>query len=996
MHVKNMSQIEVDQAQAQEQHSDEGIKLLLLELEMLENELQRRKQIFEPVSYGLPDLTFDRGCHQGVWDEEKGIVKRRKMHKYERVERYEARQNRELKKMINGMWFKKDGKKKDIILIDEQFRLLCDFVFNREQMAVLWGPRGGGKSLTIALVIWFKMVYFKQSVVDMAGSGEQAQAVYRYAVGFFSCFPKMTQDIVKGDALKWRMHLKNGVTLWCAEGENKAVGKHCPGFVADEACLLPSTLVFTLNGVVPIENIRPNAEILGKNGDVAKVYKKIKRQYDGKILNFKPRYGHFFEVTEDHLVYAVKRKELKIKDEKTTRERRILNVDDVKKGKTSHRGSKGYLDFIISPKWTMAKELNIGDFICYPVPKFKDRKIMLPDAAEKSSRSFFSFLGHWVGDGVKDREERVYFELSKSVYDLNSNYFSILARHLFDDFKFTTDVCTQTTYYFNAKDVDLALWLHQFGYSNHGKSIPLNLIFSATLSELKYFLRAFVMSHAYIVQKNEQKYVNIGTENKNLAVSLFIAMLRLGILPIIQHEYDSDSQKMVYKYRLSSDYSRQILDKGCSNEKYSNDIVYVDENYIYCPLVDVEGFNYSGAVYDLEINKKEPSFTLLGGVVHNCTGSAAKDKGIARAMQGVFSEEDYWVVLLSTMHHPFGMFVDYWKDADELNYKKYKWNIFDTMNKCQQGIEKATEKDPKALDYCMNECVFTRYRKVEDLITGKSDMVPEGCCGVGRDAKGWQTFENVMNVYKANGKSELFWIEHACVDPYVEKYPYRELMKIVNKKDIFILKKAEKDCAVGIDWGLTQCFMVNTLPTWLYKNLGFKWDNVKSLEPSKDQIIGIEKDNIGIGVVNSYAMSNQLEDKVIEVLKTWTDIIGQKPTIYADASHPYCNKRIGKAGYKVIPIAFKKYRDAAVRNLTKWLSSGKMEFVGQYCDLLMKQMCNLQKEETDKIKKKSGADETSDHGPDALMLALLHYSFETWRPRLVKELMKDNKKTLIF
>jgi hypothetical protein len=214
---------------------EDELKNMVIELQMLERELALRQQAFEPCSYGLPDLSFGRGEAQGEWSKEKGRIVREALGRDETPEEYKLRQREAVLGLIGLMRFKKDEKNKKIFLIDQQLDLIVDYSFGYTDFGVLWGPRGGGKSLMAAIVIWIKMVYRKKSIVDFAGSGPQALAVYEYVKNFFECFPRLNRGMVRGDPLKWRLHMRNGVSIYCAEKEDDAVGKHLPGFIGDEA-----------------------------------------------------------------------------------------------------------------------------------------------------------------------------------------------------------------------------------------------------------------------------------------------------------------------------------------------------------------------------------------------------------------------------------------------------------------------------------------------------------------------------------------------------------------------------------------------------------------------------------------------------------------------------------------------------------------------------------------------------------------------------------------
>lgn len=362
-----------------------------------------------------------------------------------------------------------------------------------------------------------------------------------------------------------------------------------------------------------------------------------------------------------------------------------------------------------------------------------------------------------------------------------------------------------------------------------------------------------------------------------------------------------------------------------------------------------------------------------------CTGDKRKDKNLARAMQGLLSEKDIWAILLSTMHHSFGMFVDYWKNAKKYGYKKFKWDIFDLMKPCKVGLaENQTEKDPKALEYCKTKCMFSRYREIARPDGKGFDLIPYGCHGKARDSRGYLDFEDAVNAYNINHGGRIFWVEHACEDPDDTPEVFGDAMveRCVVKRSEITLYHSHRDSSDGIDWGMGQCFMVRIMPY-------FK--DTKKLDEKGE--IDKSRSNIGLCIVCSHAMSHQLEDVVIEVLDSWTMKTRVRATVYADSSHNYCNARIRRDGrVKVVPVSFKKYKDLAAKTLYEWMQSDSLRIIEEDNELLINQLKNLKKDpKTGKIVKSSGDDEKADHGADACISGIMHYPFMKWELHEKKE-----------
>lgn len=134
------------------------------------------------------------------------------------------------------LWVVTEGRRIKVRLIDEQVRLLDKCFYGKIHKAILWKNRGGGGSLLAALIMWMKLVFHSQSFVDMAGSGEQAEAVYEYTKDFWNCIPEL-KKYLDGDTLMSKTKLTNGSYIKCiANSQTAARGKHPGGFIGDESC----------------------------------------------------------------------------------------------------------------------------------------------------------------------------------------------------------------------------------------------------------------------------------------------------------------------------------------------------------------------------------------------------------------------------------------------------------------------------------------------------------------------------------------------------------------------------------------------------------------------------------------------------------------------------------------------------------------------------------------------------------------------------------------
>jgi len=126
------------------------------------------------------------------------------------------------------------------------------------------------------------------------------------------------------------------------------------------------------------------------------------------------------------------------------------------------------------------------------------------------------------------------------------------------------------------------------------------------------------------------------------------------------------------------------------------------------------------------------------------------EKAMRAAMQGPLSEPDSIVVLLSTFHVPIGLFQEIWDGSNAIGFGRYRWDVFDAMQKCIAPID-------------CKKCYLTekRVEKVHNPHTNKFDEVEVwvGCNGKARKSAGYLTRRMVIEDKKLNIGTTTFDVE---------------------------------------------------------------------------------------------------------------------------------------------------------------------------------------------------------------------------------------------
>ena len=360
--------------------------------------------------------------------------------------------------------------------------------------------------------------------------------------------------------------------------------------------------------------------------------------------------------------------------------------------------------------------------------------------------------------------------------------------------------------------------------------------------------------------------------------------------------------------------------------------------------------------------KHNPGFI----VDESCQEGDGVDKMITAGMQGAMSENEYMVVLLSTFHHPIGLFQETWDYAEERGFARYTWDVYDAMAPCDAGMETATEKDPQAIGFCRMECTLTE--KIEDFddLGERTGWRWKGCNGRARTARGFMPRRNVMTAKKLNKGTNVFQVEFENERPNWMRPVYAvEWIEASYVEDSFPPPGTRVlDISAGIDWGLEgQTAVILTA--------------LLEVTPAAAGITDDLADKLGaapwrcVAVLDAEFMTGQLTPEVLRILWGWVEVFGQENFhVYADASHPYNNLEVDQAGFDLNAVKFAVWKDFGIGNITRFFTNRGRLKVRQSLTGLTGQLKRYRLNKVGKPIKKD------DHGPDALLCAMLHYNFE--------------------
>lgn len=324
-----------------------------------------------------------------------------------------------------------------------------------------------------------------------------------------------------------------------------------------------------------------------------------------------------------------------------------------------------------------------------------------------------------------------------------------------------------------------------------------------------------------------------------------------------------------------------------------------------------------------------------------CQEGSQSNDALRAGLQGVLSETEPIIVMLSTFHLPSGLFQEHWDQAEEKGFVRYKWSCFDTMKVCERGLEDAPADDPTGLKYC-EKCFLTYPKEVLDEKGNMVTSVLTGCNGKARNSSGWAPFGSIVEARKLNIGSNVFEIEFACERPNYQSSIYdQELIDLSCVAPQFVPQGSP--CAVGIDWGLEGEHS-------LCMTLGFRFVDHNYLH-------------------EAFFMDHKLVSDAAEILFEWRRLYGDFPVL-CDSSHPFNNLELSNLGYDVRAVNFGTWKKHGISNLSKFFVFRRLK-LNRTLTMMVKSLKMFRRSE-----KTGRAVKHNDHGPDSLMCMMLNWRFE--------------------
>jgi len=361
-----------------------------------------------------------------------------------------------------------------------------------------------------------------------------------------------------------------------------------------DQCFTPETLIYTQNGVKRIEDVNTTDKVLTSNGTYENVNMPVRHEYKGKMLKIQVKNAiSSIQVTPEHQIFALKG------------QNKGLNFDIIR-----NRLNKN----IVKPEFEDSKDLIIGDFLVYSIPKYVND---IESMSEEDCRLY----GIILGDGhISERTAYIslHSENKQDTANFVEEYFEKRGVKTIKEER--EDLNTRIRW--SPNSVGFKFTRSQLYDVNKEKHIDIPMLHLPN-NKLIQIIRGIIETDGCVGTKE----VSVEMSSDNVIEGLRYMLLRLGCLA---SGYDRDRIGNVSSYKnITTRKTTKVLRVPRINDimKYFPDspvseyVSYLNhDGYIYSRIESIEEVEYDGVVHDFEIDNPHDYTVAHLGIVHNGGG----------------------------------------------------------------------------------------------------------------------------------------------------------------------------------------------------------------------------------------------------------------------------------------------------------------------------------------------------------------------------------------
>ena len=388
------------------------------------------------------------------------------------------------------------------------------------------------------------------------------------------------------------------------------------GKVGNPVCLPPEEKIYLNNQFQEIKNSKKNDIVRSHDSTENKIIRKTSKNHKGKLITIKNALGKT-SLTQEHLIYALK----------------VPKKDKYFR----HKGKKTLI-----PSWYHAEHLEKGDIVLYPInKKVKDIKRLEINIQKRKydfrsknipsktplNNDLMRLFGYFLSEGnIQEKPSKTYISFTLNIKETNiSEDITKITKKLFDIDAITKKRADKNTLEVYIYQVHLAKWFKSlFGNGALEKKIPKELM-ELPLRKQEELIKGLWMGDGCINLNRKGPRANYVTISYQLAQQIKELLLRQEIIPSIYLNKEKISKWAKHKkaYRIHVGQRKSLIKLAKILKRKHNPITYetinswIEKEVLFTPITKIETKNYSGKVYNLEIEKVH-SYISEAIALHNC------------------------------------------------------------------------------------------------------------------------------------------------------------------------------------------------------------------------------------------------------------------------------------------------------------------------------------------------------------------------------------------
>jgi intein/homing endonuclease len=417
-------------------------------------------------------------------------------------------------------------------------------------------------------------------------------------------------------------------------------------------CLTPDTLVVTDMGVIPISELRSNDVVYTHAGEYRRVIGVSSRDVSEEIIKLSV-WGCQINIraTKNHKVFAVKGKQCPYYKAKLVCKPNCAYLRNARN--ITHQCTRACDEY--TPQWIAASELTENDFLVYPINTtikdvqsikvsdyIQDTRVLngvielnhnqygvnsIPDKVEINNE-FMRLAGYYLAEGYSDTSEINFsFHKDKTVFieDVENCMLSVFG--LKSRKSIQENVCHVIFY----KTPIASLFKILFGEGAARKHIP-SFMMALPVQKQQQLIVGYYYGDGYSARESGYGFTSVSA---TLIEQIKQILLRMGIISnqtyVDKTGDKSFGDKVVSRHPVHGlsitaqteieKFKKHIQHKIVRKDKNSSQIgtpySFVRNGYLYRPIRKKELVQYSGSVWNCEV-EHDNSYTTPLGSVHNC------------------------------------------------------------------------------------------------------------------------------------------------------------------------------------------------------------------------------------------------------------------------------------------------------------------------------------------------------------------------------------------